>query len=139
MPFSRWGAKPYVIHPLIYPSGISLQLLSAAPGRNNDLPLRTHAFHRALQWRQQIANDPQLNQAKIASREQVSRARVTQVMQLLQLPSEIQIDLQSPPAPLEIHSFGERQLRGILDCGNRQTQLTRWRDLVDELRLAATQ
>ena len=38
-----------------------------------------------------------LNKARIAAREGISRARVTQVMNLLQLPAEIQASLLEPP------------------------------------------
>jgi len=64
-----------------------------------------HPFLLAQSWRQEMENDTKLNKARIAAREGVSRARVTQIMNLLQLPAEIQADLLKPPAPFEIHSF----------------------------------
>jgi len=79
-----------------------------------------------------MEQDPSLSKAKIAARECLSRARVTQIMNLLELPEEIQKDLQHPPAPLEISSFNERNLRQIVACGNRVSQLRRWRELIGE-------
>jgi hypothetical protein len=81
-----------------------------------------------------MEDDTKLNKARIAAREGISRARVTQVMDLLQLPAEIQAGLLRPPAPLEIHSFSERSLRVLVAGGNEETQTSRWRQLVQELR-----
>jgi hypothetical protein len=84
-----------------------------------------------------MEHDTKLNKARIAAREGISRARVTQVMNLLQLPAEIQASLLRPPAPLEIHSFSERRLRVLLSCGEEETQTSRWRQLVQELKVSA--
>ena len=80
-----------------------------------------------------MEQDTKLNKARIAAREGISRARVTQVMNLLQLPAEIQAGLLRPPAPLVIHSFSERSLRVLVPCGDGETQTARWRELVQEL------
>ena len=69
------------------------------------------------------------------AREGLSRARVTQLMNLLQLPEEIQKDLQHPPASLEIYAFSERRLRQLLTCGDRELQLRRWQELVRECQI----
>ena len=84
-----------------------------------------------------MEQDAKLNKTKIAAREGISRARVTQVMNLLQLPAEIQAGLRRPPAPLDIHSFSERRLRVLVSCGDEETQTSRWRELVQELRGSA--
>jgi hypothetical protein len=73
-----------------------------------------------------------ITKAKIAAREGLSRARVTQLMNLLDLPNEVQEDLQNPPAALEISCFSERRLRQIVACGDRESQLRRWQELVQE-------
>lgn len=82
-----------------------------------------------------MEHDFEITQAKIAARKDLSRARVTQLMNLLEFPEEIQRDLQTPPAPLEIYSFSERCLRQIVACGNRELQLRKWRELVCECHL----
>jgi hypothetical protein len=73
--------------------------------------------------------DTKLNKARISAREGITRARVTQVMNLLQLPAEIQAGLR---APLEIHSFSERNLRVLVSCADEDTQASRWRQLVQD-------
>jgi hypothetical protein len=84
-----------------------------------------------------MEDDPKLNKAKIAAREGLSRARVTQIMDLLTLPIEIQNCLLGPPAPLEIHSFPERRLRLLLRCDNEETRIRRWWELLEKLGASA--
>jgi hypothetical protein len=55
-------------------------------------------------------------------------------MNLLRLPAEIQAGLRKPPAPLEIYSFSERALRALVSCWDKETQTSRWRKLVHELK-----
>jgi len=96
-----------------------------------------HPFLLAQSWCQQMEHDARLTKAGIAAREAISRARVTQVMNLLQLPAEIQAGLLRPPAPLEIHSFRERSLRALVACWDEETQTSHWRELVQKLRSTA--
>jgi hypothetical protein len=98
---------------------------------------RMHPFLLAKLWRQQMEHNAKLNKSRIAAREGISGARVTQVMNLLQLPAEIQAGLRSPPAPLDMHSFSERRLRMLVCCGDKEAQTSRWRELVQELRGSA--
>ena len=99
--------------------------------------MEVHPFLLAQSWRQQLDHDTRLTKARIAAWEDISRARVTQVMNLLPLPAEIQAGLPKPPVPLEIHSFSERSLRVLVSCGNEETQTSRWRELVQELKSSA--
>ena len=52
-----------------------------------------HPFLLAQSWRQQLDHDTRLSKAEIVTQEGISRTRVTQVMNLLQLPAEIQAGL----------------------------------------------
>lgn len=139
IPFSRWGATPYVVDPIPFPSGILSGVVSESCNQDDSRLDRTHPYHQARLWLQEIENNSQITQAKIAAREGISRARVTQIMNLLDLPTEIQKDLLSPPAPLEIRSFSERRLRQLLACGDRESQLRRWQDLVRECQILVRQ
>ncbi|MCX6922831.1 MAG: hypothetical protein NT154_06405 [Verrucomicrobia bacterium] len=96
-----------------------------------------HAFLLAQSWRQQMEQDAKLNKARIAVREGISRARVTQFMNLLQLPAEIQAGLLRPPAPLEIHSFSERSLRVLVSYKDEEIQSCHWGQLVQKLKSSA--
>ena len=137
IPFSRWGAKAFVVHPLPFPTRILEDLAPATEGRSQAQEPRAHPFLLAQSWRQQMEDDTKLNRARIAARDGISRARVTQVMNLLRLPAEIQAGLLRPHAPLEIHSFSERSLRVLVSFGDEETQTSRWRELVQELKDSA--
>lgn len=77
-----------------------------------------------------MGRDDSLTKAKIAAREGISRARVTQIMNLFALPDEIQKDILNPPVPLVISAFSERFLRQIVAAGDRGSQLRQWRERV---------
>jgi hypothetical protein len=133
--FSRWGAVPYIVDPFLFPSGISSKVVSESCDQAVHKPIRIHPYQQAYLWRQEMDRDSEITRGKIAAREGISRARVTQVMNLLALPEEIQRDLQNPPAPLEISFFSEHCLRHIVACGGRESQLRRWQELVRECRI----
>ena len=94
---------------------------------------RQRPFELARTWRQQMGTDPMLNKTKIAAREGISRARVTQIMNLLELPAEIQSDLMCPPSSLGIHAFPERRLRAILRSGDEGVQIRLWHEMLQKL------
>ena len=101
--------------------------------RREVVPRHPNPLEVARNWRQEMENDPTLNQAKIAGREGISRARVTQITNLLKLPAEIQNVLLCPPPPLEIHRIPERRLRSLVRCRDVATQVRYWRELLQEL------
>jgi hypothetical protein len=137
IPSSRWGDKPFIVHPIPFPADI-LESIAAANDEETQMPEpRVHPFLLAQSWQEELDNDTGLTKAKIAAREGISRARVTQVMNLLQLPDEIQAGLLTPPAPLEIHSFSERSLRVLVACEDKEIQMSRWQDLVQDLTISA--
>ena len=134
MPFSRWGATPFVTSPILFPSDARFKAESLAPPEKKISP--SHPFQLALLWKQQIADDSKLNQARIAAREGLSRARVTQIMNLLQLPGQVQSELQNLPPPLKIHSISERHLRRLLSIEDDEVRLCDWLELLQKLKNA---
>jgi hypothetical protein len=132
IPFARWGAEPYIVDPISFPSGILSCIVSEPCDRGDHKPIRTHPYQQACLWRQEMDRDSGITKARIAAREGISRARVTQLMNLLELPEEIQEGLKHPPVPLEISSLSERCLRQIVACGDRESQLSMWQELVGE-------
>jgi hypothetical protein len=137
IPCSRWGASPYVGSPIPFPADIVAEIASKeqeeAQATQAMDQRRQHPFQLALLWRQEMEADSELDKAKIAAREGISRARVTQIMDLLQLPTSIQSDLLCPPAPLGIHSFPERRLRTIFRRGDEVVQIRRWHEMLQKL------
>ncbi len=119
IPFSRWGASPFIVRPIPYPSRV---LDSHASESHEELYAVPHPFQLALQWQREMVANSQLTKARIAVREGLSRARVTQIMNLLKLPESIKQQLQNPPPSQNIYGFNERRLRVLLaqdDNGRR--------------------
>ncbi len=130
IPFARWGASPFICFPVPFPAN-SIEEVAGNPAEDAEVQeSRPHALELALAWRQQLKENPKLNQAKIAAREGISRARATQIMALLKLPAEIQHWLLRQPAPLGIDWFTERRLRVLVRCGNEEAQMRRWQELL---------
>ena len=114
IPFSRWGAVPYIVDPILFPSGILSSVVSESCDRGDHEPIRMHPYQQACLWRQEMERDSGITKAKIAAREGISRARVTQLMNLLELPEEIQKDLQTSAC-----STGNLLLQRALSAADR--------------------
>ena len=134
LPFSRWGATPFVCAPMPFPANNVVHTGGKSKETSQEMASSKHPYQLAQIWRRQMALDSTLNKAKIAAREGLSRARVTQIMNLLQLPAEIQAVLSAPPSPPKIHSFSERRLRSILEKNDGEPQHQEWHNLLQELR-----
>ena len=80
---------PYIVDPILFPSGIVARIVSASCDGVNSKPDSVDPHHQAQLWLQEIESS-QITKAKIAARKGISRARVTQVMNLLELPEAIQ-------------------------------------------------
>lgn len=132
IPFSRWGAEPYIVDPILFPSGILSKVVSESCKRSDEETIRIHPYQQACLWCHEMSRDSGITKAKIAAREGISRARVTQLLNLLKLPEEIQESLRNPPVPLGIASVSERCLRQIVACGDRESQLRSWQELIRE-------
>jgi hypothetical protein len=91
-----------------------------------------HMIHLAIEWHGQMQNHPTLTQAQIAAQEGLSRARVTQVMSLLALPSDVQRYLAALRDPKEIRFFSERRLRRLLCLRGLSVQRHVWEETVRE-------
>ena len=70
-------------------------------------------LHKAIEWRTLLESGDAVNQADIARREGITRARVTQVMKMLGLAPEIQQHVLSMPSVVHRPSIPERALRPI--------------------------
>ena len=81
-----------------------------------------------------MKNDSALTRAQIAAKQGVSRARVTQVMSLLALPSDVQQFLGALSDPKEIRFFSERRLRRLLCLQDLSAQRKLWEETVSEFK-----
>ena len=129
IPFSRWGAQPYITHPFLFPIANTDAVRTPV---NESIAAEEevrHPIRLALEWQQMLADNPGLNMAGIAQMKGVSRARVTQVMNLLRLPKRLQTVLRGVTTPEQIRLLSERKLRPIMACSDARVQ----QQLVQEL------
>ncbi len=97
------------------------------PPREPTTPRVVDLLRKALAWRALLETGQVTNQAELARREGVTRARVTQVLGLLRLAPEIRKHLLATPATLRQLAATEHGLRSIARLQDRQTQLLEFR------------
>jgi len=73
-----------------------------------------HPIHLAAEFKKLLDQELVNNRAELAERYGLSRARVTQLMKLLTLPTEIQECLLALTEEKEIRRVSERKLRPLL-------------------------
>jgi hypothetical protein len=75
---------------------------------------KKHVIHKAVLWRKRLDEGKVKSFNEIAKKEGLTRARVTQIMNLLKLPSDFQQYLLRLDDPEEIRKYSERKLRNSL-------------------------
>lgn len=86
-------------------------------------PRVTELLRKAIEWRRQLDAGEVRNQADIARREGITRARVTQIMGILRVAPEMQEHILSMPGGIRRPPISERMLRPMLQIGHRDGQL----------------
>lgn len=69
-----------------------------------------HPIHKAVRWKQMLDDGIVESKSEIAKADGLSPARVSQVMNLLKLPSEVKAFLAGLEDPKEIREYSERRL-----------------------------
>ena len=128
--FSRWGAQPYITHPFLFPIANTDAVRAPANEPIVADEVVRHPIRLALEWQQMLADNPGLNMATIAQIKGGSRARVTQVMNLLRLPKQVQTVLLGVTSPEQIRLLSERKLRPIMACSDHRIQQKLMHDLL---------
>jgi len=88
-------------------------------------------LRKALEWQALLESGQVHNQAEIARREGITRARVTQVMSLLRLPPEIQQHILTMPDAVRRPAITERALRPITQLEDLADQKAKFQELAD--------
>jgi hypothetical protein len=70
-----------------------------------------HIIHKAMLWQKLLDEGRVKSLSEIAQKEGMTRARVTQIMNLLKLPAEWQEFLAELDDPKEIRKYSERRVR----------------------------
>ena len=84
---------------------------------------KKHVIHKAVLWRK-ILDDGEVGPLnEIAAKEGMTRARVTQIMNLFKLPEEMREFLLGLEDPKEIRKYSERRLRKSLKSEMRTKKL----------------
>jgi hypothetical protein len=94
-------------------------------------PRVVELFRKALEWQALLQSGRVRNQAEIARREGITRARVTQVMALLRLAPEIQQHILSMPDAVRRPAITERALRPIAKLEDLADQKAKFQELAD--------
>jgi len=92
LPVNKKPAKPPVSEPLV------------------NKPTK-HVIHRAMEWEEMLNTGEAASLAQIARENGISRARVSQIMNLLKLPADVKEFLARLQDPMEIQRYSERRLR----------------------------
>jgi len=92
-------------------------------------PRIAETLRKAIEWRRQLDAGKVPNQAAIAHREGITRARVTQIMMLLRLAPEIQERLLALPPTAERSAVSEHLLRPLARLADAHRQLEAFTEL----------
>jgi hypothetical protein len=109
----------------------------ALPPRGKPKPLRepriprvVELLRKAIEWQRQLDTGEASNQADIARREGITRARVTQVMGMLRLAPEIQEKILSTTNAVRRPLVTERVLRPIATVTDYHDQIREFHKLL---------
>ena len=90
-------------------------------------------LRKAMEWQGLIESGEVRNQAEVARREGITRARVTQVMAMLRLAPEIREQILAPPEMVGRPAITERALRPIAQLDDPIDQRARFERLVGDI------
>jgi len=103
---------------------------SAKPPRTARTPRVVELLRKAIEWQALLESGEVANQAAIARREGITRARVTQVMGLLRLAPEILQHILALPETIGRPTISERALRSITTFDDERQQLQAFADIL---------
>jgi hypothetical protein len=92
------------------------------PPKELKTPRVVELLREALEWKTLLESGEVRNQAEIARREGITRARVTQIMAMLRLAPEIQARILSLPRTVPRPAISERALRPIVQIDDHGEQ-----------------
>lgn len=105
------------------------------PPKDNDLQEENepaiHPIHLAFEFQKLLERELVNSRSELAEGYGLSRARVTQVMNLLVLAPEIQEHLLRLEDKRSVRAFSERRLRGLARLRSHPAQMRRFAALLD--------
>jgi hypothetical protein len=100
------------------------------PPREPRTPRVVELLRKAIEWQALLDSGTIARQADIASREGITRARVTQVMGMLRLAPEIQERILSMPDGVGRPSLTERMLRPFGMIADQRNQIREFQNIL---------
>ena len=113
-------------------NALSAKARNRKPPKAPQTPKVVEILKTAQEWRRQLNAVDVANQAEIARREGITRARVTQILGLLRLAPEIQEHVLSLPDMVRRSAITERALRPIAQMENTRDQTDQFQKLVEQ-------
>jgi ParB/RepB/Spo0J family partition protein len=89
-------------------------------------------YKKALKYQEMLTTELVKSQADLARKEGTSRARITQLLNLLKLPEEIKAYLNNIKDEKQFQIFTERRMREILRLGDPEIIIARFNQLVSK-------
>ena len=99
------------------------RLSKPKPQKTPKTPRVAELLRKAIEWQELIESGNGTSKADIARREGLSRARVTQIMYLLNLASNIQKHILSMPEAIKRDYITERMMRPISRIDGQEKQM----------------
>lgn len=112
-------------------NALSAKARNRKPPKAPQTPKVVKLLRTAQEWRRQLDAGEVENQAAIARREGITRARVTQVIGLLRLAPEIQEQILNLPKSVERTPITERALRPLANIERSDKQITSFKDILN--------
>ncbi len=121
--------------PAICENWSSYLVFLAKPPKESDLRDENepalHPIHLALEFQKMLERELVNNRSELAKRYGLSRARVTQIMNLLDLAPEIQEHLLQLKDRRSVRALSERRLRGLAQLRSHSAQVRRFFAMVE--------
>jgi hypothetical protein len=90
-----------------------------------------HIIHKAIEWKGMLDDGIVGSLSELARGKGISRTRVTQILNLLKLPSEIKENLANQTNQKFIRFFTERRLREIATIRHPGGQIRKFQEMED--------
>ncbi len=104
-------------------------IYAIAPANKPEKAMPISPVALALAFQQMLEGAEVNNQSEIARKVGLTRARVTQILNLLRLPDSVIQNLCSIYEPKKIAFFSERRLRSVTRLATAKEQIKAFRDL----------
>lgn len=119
MPLAQHNLGPFVVSPF----RLSWDANGSSNAECGESAAQRHPICKVLDWEQRLSKETGLTRAQLAHEEGLSKARVTQMFRLLNLPSDARQYLAGLRSRKAIDSFSLRRLLAVAKLPEGQRQM----------------